>query len=151
MFQEMDPPSTLLCDLRPYQKQALCWMSKLEKGTEMEKAAKTLHPCWNAYRIADKYDLICLLWLKYESKALCTFYLTMHCRFILANDRRATAVYVNAFSGEATAEFPSALQITRGGVCHYLYLYIVKENVIVAFFSYPGDLILILVSDFLFV
>lgn len=26
-------------------------------------------------------------------------------------------VYLNAFSGDATTEFPSALQMARGGVC----------------------------------
>ncbi|GLJ41479.1 hypothetical protein SUGI_0858480 [Cryptomeria japonica] len=82
-LEEKEPPTTLLCELRPYQKQALFWMTKLEKGTEMEKAAKTLHPCWNSYHIADK---------------------------------RATVVYVNVFSGEASNKFPSALKITRGGI-----------------------------------
>ncbi|KAK1313806.1 hypothetical protein QJS10_CPA06g00274 [Acorus calamus] len=42
---EMDPPDALLCDLRSYQKQALYWMSELEKGVDVEQAAKTLHPC----------------------------------------------------------------------------------------------------------
>ncbi|KAH9324867.1 hypothetical protein KI387_005045 [Taxus chinensis] len=82
-LEEKDPPATLLCELRSYQKQALFWMTKLEKGTEMENAAKSLHPCWNSYHIADK---------------------------------RATAVYVNVFSGEASFKFPSALKITRGGI-----------------------------------
>ena len=36
----MDPPSTLLCDMHPYQKQAHGWMSKLENGEEMEKETK---------------------------------------------------------------------------------------------------------------
>lgn len=53
--QEMEPPETLMCDLRPYQKQALYWMSELEKGVDVEKAGKTLHPCWAAYRICDGY------------------------------------------------------------------------------------------------
>lgn len=30
--------------------------------------------------------------------------------------RRELVVYLNAFSGEATTEFPSTLQIARGGV-----------------------------------
>lgn len=50
----MDPPSTLMCELRPYQRQALYWMSELEKGIDVEQAAKTLHPCWAAYKISDK-------------------------------------------------------------------------------------------------
>ena len=51
----MDPPSALLCDLRPYQKQALHWMIHLEKGKFMDEAATTLHPCWEGSRLADEY------------------------------------------------------------------------------------------------
>ncbi|KAM0938919.1 putative DNA helicase chromatin remodeling SNF2 family [Dioscorea sansibarensis] len=82
-LKETEPPSTLTCELRPYQKQALYWMSELEKGIDVEQAAKTLHPCWDAYNISD---------------------------------RRASAVYVNVFSGEATTNFPSAAQMARGGI-----------------------------------
>ncbi|CAK9183889.1 unnamed protein product [Ilex paraguariensis] len=53
-LEEMDPPDALMCDLRPYQKQALNWMSGLEKGVDIEKAAKTLHPCWAEYSILDE-------------------------------------------------------------------------------------------------
>lgn len=52
----MEPPSTLQCDLRSYQKQALHWMVQLEKRLCLEGAETTLHPCWDAYRLADKYD-----------------------------------------------------------------------------------------------
>ncbi|XP_021732829.1 DNA repair protein RAD5A-like [Chenopodium quinoa] len=82
-LEEMDPPSTLLCKLRPYQKQALHWMVQLERGQTTDEAASTLHPCWEAYRLADKRDLV---------------------------------VYLNSFSGEATMEFPSTLQMARGGI-----------------------------------
>ncbi|KAL8136747.1 hypothetical protein V2J09_002748 [Rumex salicifolius] len=82
-LEEMDPPSTLQCELRPYQKQALHWMIHLERGQCIDEAATTLHPCWEAYRLADKRDLV---------------------------------VYLNAFSGEATVEFPSTLQMSRGGI-----------------------------------
>ncbi|XP_038894922.1 DNA repair protein RAD5A [Benincasa hispida] len=82
-LEEMDPPSALLCELRPYQKQALHWMIHLEKGKCMDEAATTLHPCWEAYRLADKRELV---------------------------------IYLNSFSGEATTEFPSTLQIARGGI-----------------------------------
>ncbi|KAJ8640061.1 hypothetical protein MRB53_016755 [Persea americana] len=82
-LQEMEPPSTLQCDLRPYQKQALHWMVQLEKGRCLEGASTTLHPCWDAYRLADKRQLV---------------------------------VYLNAFSGDATTEFPSTLQMARGGI-----------------------------------
>ncbi|XP_038719249.1 DNA repair protein RAD5B-like isoform X1 [Tripterygium wilfordii] len=83
-LEEMEPPSTLMCELRPYQKQALYWMSESEQGIDVERAAKTLHPCWAAYRICD--------------------------------DRRASSIYVNIFSGEATTQFPTATQMARGGI-----------------------------------
>ncbi|KAK2972985.1 hypothetical protein RJ640_022042 [Escallonia rubra] len=53
-LEEMEPPCTLMCDLRPYQKQALYWMSESEKGIDVEKASETLHPCWAAYHICDE-------------------------------------------------------------------------------------------------
>lgn len=55
----MEPPNSLTCNLRTYQKQALHWMSELEKGIDVEKATKTLHPCWAAYRISDEYVVLC--------------------------------------------------------------------------------------------
>ncbi|KAI8573536.1 hypothetical protein RHMOL_Rhmol01G0285000 [Rhododendron molle] len=82
-LEEMESPSTLQCELRSYQKQALYWMIHLEKGHCMDEAATTLHPCWEAYRLADKRGLV---------------------------------VYLNAFSGDATMEFPSTLQMARGGI-----------------------------------
>ncbi|KAK7853707.1 dna repair protein rad5a [Quercus suber] len=82
-LEEMDPPGTLQCELRPYQKQALHWMIQLEKGQCLDEAATTLHPCWEAYHLADKRELV---------------------------------VYLNAFSGDATTEFPSTLQMARGGI-----------------------------------
>ncbi|KAF8702163.1 hypothetical protein HU200_033091 [Digitaria exilis] len=53
-LEEAEPPSTLVSVLKPYQKQALFWMSKLEKGMDANKATRTLNPCWSAYNIADK-------------------------------------------------------------------------------------------------
>ncbi|CAB4311606.1 unnamed protein product [Prunus armeniaca] len=82
-LEEMDPPSTLQCELRPYQKQALHWMIQLEKGQCIDEGAMTLHPCWEAYRLGDKRDRV---------------------------------IYLNAFSGDATTEFPSTLQMARGGI-----------------------------------
>lgn len=62
MFQEMDPPGTLHCELRPYQKQALYWMIQLERGHCMDEGAMTLHPCWEAYRLEDKYAGLLILY-----------------------------------------------------------------------------------------
>ncbi|CAL9133832.1 unnamed protein product [Musa acuminata var. zebrina] len=53
-LEEAEPPCTLVSDLHRYQKQALYWMSELEKGIDVEQASKTLHPCWSAYNILDK-------------------------------------------------------------------------------------------------
>jgi hypothetical protein len=36
---------------------------------------------------------------------------------VLVLFRRELVVYLNAFSGEATTEFPSTLEMARGGVC----------------------------------
>lgn len=82
-LEERDPPSTLQCELRPYQRQALHWMIQLEKGPCMDEAGTTLHPCWDAYRLADKRELV---------------------------------IYLNAFTGDATTEFPSTLKMARGGI-----------------------------------
>ncbi|KAG9144009.1 hypothetical protein Leryth_013897 [Lithospermum erythrorhizon] len=82
-LEEMDPPSTLQCGLRPYQKQALHWMVQLERGQCTDDASTTLHPCWAAFHLADK---------------------------------RGLDIYLNAFSGDATIEFPSTLQMAKGGI-----------------------------------
>jgi len=98
-LEERDPPDSLLCDLRPYQKQALHWMLQLEKGSSSQNAATTLHPCWEAYKLEDKRELV---------------------------------LYLNVFSGDATTEFPSTLQLSRGGVRIY--------------FTYLSFLLIVLVS-----
>uniref|UniRef100_A0A0D9VGJ6 RING-type domain-containing protein n=1 Tax=Leersia perrieri TaxID=77586 RepID=A0A0D9VGJ6_9ORYZ len=82
-LEERDPPDALKCDLRPYQKQALYWMMQLEKGSSSQDAATTLHPCWEAYKLKDRRELV---------------------------------LYLNVFSGDATIEFPSTLQLARGGI-----------------------------------
>lgn len=111
----MDPPSTLQCELRPYQKQALYWMIQLEKGNYADEGATTLHPCWEAYHLADKY--VDLYSVQY------TYNLQTHAiRLFLSrfsSCRRNLVVYLNTFSGDATIEFPSTLQMARGGVCSF--------------------------------
>ncbi|KAK7243060.1 hypothetical protein RIF29_37844 [Crotalaria pallida] len=52
-LEEKDAPTTLTCCLKPYQKQALYWMSEIEKGMNAERDAENLHPCWSAYNICD--------------------------------------------------------------------------------------------------
>ncbi|CAN1797385.1 DNA repair protein RAD5B [Linum perenne] len=53
-LKEMEAPPTLTCHLKPYQKQALHWMSESEVGMDDEESARTLHPCWAAYNICDE-------------------------------------------------------------------------------------------------
>uniref|UniRef100_A0A0E0NFR3 Uncharacterized protein n=1 Tax=Oryza rufipogon TaxID=4529 RepID=A0A0E0NFR3_ORYRU len=60
-LEERDPPDALQCDLRPYQKQAFYWMMQLEKGSSSQDAATTLHPCWEAYKLEDKRELVLYL------------------------------------------------------------------------------------------
>lgn len=74
-FEEMDPPTTLTCDLRPYQKQALYWMTESEKGVDVEKAEETLHPCWAAYRICDEYATPIFSCLIYVGLSGCLLFL----------------------------------------------------------------------------
>ncbi|PKA47564.1 Putative SWI/SNF-related matrix-associated actin-dependent regulator [Apostasia shenzhenica] len=59
-LEEMNPPETLQCELRPYQKQALHWMFQIEKGRCLVEE-RTLHPCWDAYQLADKRNLVIYL------------------------------------------------------------------------------------------
>ncbi|TKY53702.1 SWI/SNF-related matrix-associated actin-dependent regulator [Spatholobus suberectus] len=50
-LKEKEAPKALMCNLKPYQKQALFWMSEIEKGMDVESAERNLHPCWSAYTI----------------------------------------------------------------------------------------------------
>ena len=80
----------------------------------MDDAATTLHPCWEAYRLADRYVKLvqCMAGpLSYSLKY------TDVLSWVLMICRRDLVVYLNSFSGEATIEFPSTLQMARGGVC----------------------------------
>lgn len=47
-----------MCNLKPYQKQALHWMTEIEKGMDIESVERNLHPCWSAYTICKGYLLI---------------------------------------------------------------------------------------------
>ncbi|KAK8468266.1 hypothetical protein PHAVU_007G272200 [Phaseolus vulgaris] len=50
-LKEKEAPKALMCNLKPYQKQALYWMGEIEKGMDVESAGRNLHPCWSAYTI----------------------------------------------------------------------------------------------------
>ncbi|KAL9401383.1 hypothetical protein Peur_005232 [Populus x canadensis] len=58
---EMGPPSTVMCDLRAYIETSSLLDIRIKKGTDVEEAAKTLHPCWVAYRICYKILKPCSL------------------------------------------------------------------------------------------
>lgn len=129
----MEPPSSLICQLKPYQKQALYWMSEAERGLDAEKAAETLHPCWAAYRICDEYvnssktwtsahHKFCHVATRFFTVNLITWYLTKP-----PWSRRASSIYLNIFSGEATTQFPTATQMARGGVS-FVYIYPIKKS-----------------------
>ncbi|KAJ9547401.1 hypothetical protein OSB04_019944 [Centaurea solstitialis] len=100
-LEEMNPPTTLTCDLRPYQKQALYWMTESEKGVDVEKAEETLHPCWAAYRICDEVEnykvfYFINIFVNFKQKGYCNL-----CKYLL---------------WEATTKFPKATQMARGGI-----------------------------------
>lgn len=44
----------------------------------------------------------------------------LHVNLAVCISRRELVVYLNAFSGDATTEFPSTLQMARGGVCPWM-------------------------------
>ncbi|KWU47480.1 hypothetical protein RHOSPDRAFT_30907 [Rhodotorula sp. JG-1b] len=46
---ERDPPDTFALTLRPYQKQALRWMSAMETGEEQARKSLSMHPLWEKY------------------------------------------------------------------------------------------------------
>ncbi|GAU25269.1 hypothetical protein TSUD_17820 [Trifolium subterraneum] len=50
-LEEKEAPKTLMCSLKPYQSQALYWMTEIEKGGDDENAERNLHPCWSAYNL----------------------------------------------------------------------------------------------------
>lgn len=46
LLGEIDPADTFIYTLRPYQKQALKWMSDIELGVKSGREA-SLHPLWS--------------------------------------------------------------------------------------------------------
>jgi SNF2 family DNA or RNA helicase len=118
-----DAADTLQCELRSYQKQALHWMTQLEIGLAREDAADTLHPCWEAYHLAEGYSSLLFCHMEVElGKALSSYVQDVFCSCIYSSSiynglhsctfdcKSELAFYLNMFSGEATLDFPSALQ-----------------------------------------
>lgn len=49
-LEETEPPESFLYTLRPYQKQALNWLSARESGVEnLRDSNQTLHPLWEEW------------------------------------------------------------------------------------------------------
>lgn len=139
-----------MCDLRPYQKQALYWMSELEKGSDAEKETQTLHPCWAAYQICDGYCFLflSLLFFIFNFNFFSLFLWRFGERLLIkyALGRRAPAIYVNMFSGEASTELQTAIHMARGGVClssASLYFYFILTSgmimIVITSLSYWDD------------
>lgn len=75
----MEPPNTLMFDLRPHQKQTLYWMSKLEKRNDVEEAQKT-----------SSSDILFLYWVvSLNYTGLMAFFIEVHCN----KQRNKTIVY----------------------------------------------------------
>jgi hypothetical protein len=98
-------------------------MTQLEIGLTRDDAVDSLHPCWEAYHLAEGY--LSLPFLSYGielGKALFSYVQDVFCSHIYSPSnynglhsctfdcRSELAFYLNVFSGEATLEFPFALQ-----------------------------------------
>ncbi|GAA5896750.1 hypothetical protein JCM6882_005026 [Rhodosporidiobolus microsporus] len=46
---EKDPPESFALTLRPYQKQALAWLSSMETGEANARRSRSMHPLWERY------------------------------------------------------------------------------------------------------
>ncbi|WVQ88936.1 DNA repair protein RAD5 [Cryptococcus gattii] len=98
-LDEMDPPSTFLYTLRPYQKQALTWMNAREKGDSSVREG-SLHPLWEEYLF--KKD-----------------HLPGEPIEISDDDEPSDSTrkfYWNPYSGELSLNFPTSKNLSRGGI-----------------------------------
>ncbi|KIR25722.1 DNA repair protein RAD5 [Cryptococcus deuterogattii LA55] len=98
-LDEMDPPSTFLYTLRPYQKQALTWMNAREKGDSSVREG-SLHPLWEEYLF--KKDQL-------PGEPI----------EISDDDEPSDSTrkfYWNPYSGELSLNFPTSKNLSRGGI-----------------------------------
>ncbi|OWZ58783.1 DNA repair protein RAD5 [Cryptococcus neoformans var. grubii Br795] len=98
-LDEMDPPSTFLYTLRPYQKQALTWMNAREKGDSSIRD-ESLHPLWEEYLF--KKDQL-------PGEPI----------EISDDDEQPDSTrkfYWNPYSGELSLKFPTSKNLSRGGI-----------------------------------
>ncbi|RVW54344.1 DNA repair protein RAD5A [Vitis vinifera] len=108
-LEERDPPSTLQCELRPYQRQALHWMIQLEKGPCMDEQEQPFTPVGTRIALQtsmwDEHNFLCFM-----------LALSLEPHTGVCVHRRELVIYLNAFTGDATTEFPSTLKMARGGI-----------------------------------
>ncbi|KAG8904180.1 DNA helicase rad5 [Tulasnella sp. 403] len=89
----MDPSATFTLTLRPYQRQALKWMSSIENGSNDARDADSMHPLWEEYHFPpEPYDGV----------------------IDLCQDEEP--FYFNPYSGELSLEYPRAELSCRGGI-----------------------------------
>ncbi|SGY79936.1 BQ5605_C008g05254 [Microbotryum silenes-dioicae] len=86
---EMDPAPTFKLELRGYQKQALKWMSSMERGEEDAREELSMHPLWEEYHFPEPGQY---------------------------STSEPESFYYNPFSGELSLEFPKATNGCRGGI-----------------------------------
>ncbi|CAE6386859.1 unnamed protein product [Rhizoctonia solani] len=89
----MDPADSFALTLRPYQKQALCWMHNLERGEASARDSVSLHPLWEEYAFPFEEDEGVI--------DLC------------ADER---SFYFNPYSGELSLNFVRTENHKKGGI-----------------------------------
>ncbi|WVR07134.1 hypothetical protein IAU60_004175 [Kwoniella sp. DSM 27419] len=98
-LDETDPPSSFLYTLRPYQKQALTWMSAREKGDDSVRD-QSLHPLWEEYAFKKEHG---------EGQPI-----------EIEDDDDwvdpSRKFYWNPYSGELSLTFPTSNTKARGGI-----------------------------------
>ncbi|OCF60506.1 DNA repair protein RAD5 [Kwoniella mangroviensis CBS 10435] len=99
-LEETDPPDTFLYTLRPYQKQALTWMSAREKGDESIRDNQSLHPLWEVYAFKKEHIEGQPIEIEDEDD------------FVDPSRK----FYWNPYSGELSLTFPTSNTRAKGGI-----------------------------------
>ncbi|WWC70296.1 uncharacterized protein I206_104246 [Kwoniella pini CBS 10737] len=100
-LEETNPPDTFLYTLRPYQKQALTWMSAREKGDEsIRDNNNSLHPLWEEYAF------------RKEQTAGQPIEIEDDDDFVDPSRK----FYWNPYSGELSLTFPTSNTRAKGGI-----------------------------------
>nr|XP_019046210.1 DNA repair protein RAD5 [Kwoniella bestiolae CBS 10118]OCF25140.1 DNA repair protein RAD5 [Kwoniella bestiolae CBS 10118] len=99
-LEESDPPESFLYTLRPYQKQALTWMSAREKGDESIRDNQSLHPLWEEYAFKKEHVEGQPIEIEDEDD------------FVDPSRK----FYWNPYSGELSLTFPTSNTRAKGGI-----------------------------------